>query len=539
MFGTLLKKQLTEIFRTWFYNPKTNKARDRAATIGLALLFAALMLGVFGVMFAALAVALCEPLGMAGMDWMYFALFGLLSVVLGMLGSVFSTYSGLYLAKDNDLLLSMPIPVWMIITTRLFSTYIVGTAYSACVFLPGVIVYQVIGGFDLPALIGGIVMMLQISLIVLTLSCLLGWAVAKISMKLTNRSYVKVLLALLFIGLYYFVYFRAQELLTDFLANAVIYGEKIRGSVYVLYYWGLNGTGSPLPLVICSAVFAAAAAAVWLLLSGTFIGIATSSPNEKKSVSAVREQKAKSVSSALLSRETARFTSSANYMLNCGLGILFLPAAGIALLVKGDVLIDALAAGLDSLIPAVPVIIAGLAFALSAMTDTAAPSVSLEGKSLWIAQSLPIHPWQALKAKIMLQFICSVIPTAVLCVCAVILMLNFGVIPLTDIALCVVLCLLNTALVSLFDMFIGVKMPILNWTNEIFPIKQAGGVTVAIFANWGYSMLIIFGYFVLRMLIGELGTAIYLGAFIAVGAVLSIILYRWLKTKGAEIFGKL
>ena len=35
----------------------------------------------------------------------------MLAIVLGAFGSVFNTYSSLYLAKDNDLLLSMPIPV--------------------------------------------------------------------------------------------------------------------------------------------------------------------------------------------------------------------------------------------------------------------------------------------------------------------------------------------------------------------------------------------------------------------------------------------
>ena len=50
------------------------------------------------------------------MDWLYFTLMGLVAIFLGAFGSVFNTYSSLYLAKDNDLLLSLPIPLRVIIS---------------------------------------------------------------------------------------------------------------------------------------------------------------------------------------------------------------------------------------------------------------------------------------------------------------------------------------------------------------------------------------------------------------------------------------
>ena len=41
--------------------------------------------------------------------WLYRALMGIVSVTLGVFGSVFNTFSTLYQAKDNDLLFAMPI----------------------------------------------------------------------------------------------------------------------------------------------------------------------------------------------------------------------------------------------------------------------------------------------------------------------------------------------------------------------------------------------------------------------------------------------
>ena len=97
---------------------KKNRARSKAATIGYIVFFVLIMLGLLGGMFTFLSMSLCAPLAGAGMDWMYFALMSLLAIFLGAFGSVFNTYSGLYLAKDNDLLLSMPIPVSVIMTRQ-------------------------------------------------------------------------------------------------------------------------------------------------------------------------------------------------------------------------------------------------------------------------------------------------------------------------------------------------------------------------------------------------------------------------------------
>ena len=77
------------------------------------------------------------------MEWLYFTIMAMVAIVLGAFGSVFNTYSSLYLAKDNDLLLSMPIPVRTILLSRLLSVYLMGLLYSGVVLLPAMIVYWV------------------------------------------------------------------------------------------------------------------------------------------------------------------------------------------------------------------------------------------------------------------------------------------------------------------------------------------------------------------------------------------------------------
>ena len=84
MLKLLLKKQLLEIFRSYFYDAKKNKARSKISTAMYFVLFALLIVGLLGGIFTFLAAKLCTPLVSAGLDWLYFALMGFLTVLLHM-----------------------------------------------------------------------------------------------------------------------------------------------------------------------------------------------------------------------------------------------------------------------------------------------------------------------------------------------------------------------------------------------------------------------------------------------------------------------
>ena len=221
MLKTLLKKQMAEIFRNYFYDPKKNKMRSRGATAMYIALYVLLMAGVLGGMFALLAVGICALMAAAGVGWLYYLVMGLIAVLLGAFGSVFSTYSSLYLSKDNDLLLSMPVPVRYVMASRLLGVYLLGLMYSGVATVPAVIVYWIVAPVTAGTIVGGVLMVLIVSVIVMVLSCLLGWVVARISLKLKNKSFITVLLSLLFLAAYYFVYYKAQALITLLVENGL------------------------------------------------------------------------------------------------------------------------------------------------------------------------------------------------------------------------------------------------------------------------------------------------------------------------------
>mgnify|MGYP000538487894 FL=1 len=197
----------------------------------------------------------------------YFALMGLTAILLGAFGSVFNTFSSLYLSKDNDLLLSLPIQVSVIMISRLMSVYLMGLMYSGAVTLPAVIVYWVTVEFSVKAVAGGILYLVLISIFVMTLSCALGWIVAKISLKLKHKSFITVIISLAFFGGYYFISFQAQRLISELLANAVVYGMQVKSFAYPVYLLGMSGTGDLGALLVVMAAVLVLFAVMWLLIS--------------------------------------------------------------------------------------------------------------------------------------------------------------------------------------------------------------------------------------------------------------------------------
>ena len=528
MLKLLVKKQLFEIFRSYFYDAKKNKARTKGATIGYIVMFVLLMVCLLGTMFGVLSNTMYGPLAEMGMDWLYFVIMGMMAVFLGAFGSVFNTYSGLYLAKDNDLLLSMPIPVRVIMTSRLLSVYLMGLMYSGIVILPAILVYWFTVPVTAGRILGGVVLLVDISLFVLTLSCALGWVVAKISLKLKRKSFITVIVSLVFFGLYYFVCFRSQAMITDLLLNAEDVGNRIKG-IYPLYLFGRVGCGDGVAMLIVSAVVIALLALVWYLIARSFLHIATASGNTAKTVYHEKAVKPVSADAALLRKELGRFTASPLYMLNCGLGTVFLVVLAVLALIKGRevfLMMNALFAGGEGFVT----VLAALCLCLLAgSNDISTPSVSLEGKSLWIAQSLPIDPWQALRAKLRMHLLITELP---LVVCAVCVAAVSGA-ALPEIVMMIVTPMVYVVLSAAFGLFMGLKRPNLNWTSEVAPIKQGLAVFLSMFVGWLVAVALGFLYYALM---ARVGAVAFLLAVTALFAVLALVLVRWLKTSGAKIY---
>ena len=242
--------------------------------------------------------------------------------------------------------------------------------------------------------------------------------------------------------------------------------------------------------------------------------------------------KRKSSFGALFGKELGRFTGSSSYMLNCGLGIILLPFIGVMFVLKGAALQEMVNFLFAEAHGAVALVIITAICGCASMNDIATPSISLEGKNLWILQSLPVSVISILRAKVFLQFILTEIPALVpmICACAVFEL------TITEKIFILVIPTLYIGLVSLFGMFLGLHNPNLKWTSEIYPIKQSLSVLFALFGGMFYTIAIFVGFVFLHEVAGVM---CYLGIITAVTAVLLFLLVLWLHRGAPKLFAKL
>ena len=532
MFKALLKKQLYQLNQSFFYDSKKGKARSKGSSIAFIVFFAAIMVGVLGGMFFYFSGMLCSPLVGAGYGWLYFALLTLVSVMMGVFGSVFNTYASLYKARDNDLLLSLPIPVRQILIVRLLGVYLMGTMYSVVVILPAVIVYLMTKGFSLSALFGSIVLVISVTVVVFVLSCILGLVVAKISDKLKNKSIVTVIFSLVFLGIYYYAYYNAFNILQKVIANVETIGEKVRGAAYPLYVLGKCGEGELLPILAVLGFSALILVLTYVIMEKSFLKIATSTGKSERKEYRAKKAKRKSANAALLSKEFSRFVSSPTYMLNCALGTLFMPVAGIAFLIKGKALLEMMTDAFSLGGETVAVLAVFAVCAIASMNDITAPSVSLEGKSIWLTRSLPVGTWQILSAKLKLHILLTAVPALFLSVClCVVLRPSVGLI-----AGLIALPFVFTVFGAVLGLVINLKLPNLHWTNETAAVKQSFSVLITLFIGWIVAIAGAFGFLAL----GEkIEGYVYIAAVSAVVTVITLVLIHRLKTKGVKIYNSL
>lgn len=532
MLKVLVKKQFAELFHQMFRKSAMGK-RGKGGK-GSVILYGLLFVYLFAMLtflFFSMSGALCAPLCDAGLDWLYFALMGIMTTVFGVIGSVFTTYSSLYQSKDNELLLSMPIPPGVILFSRMITVYLLGFLFEAVAWIPTVIQYFRTVGITLSSAVAGTVLLFVLPLLALVLSCILGWVIALISARIPHNrsSAITVLISLALIAVYYYICTKAYSYLQLILLNSETISSKVRIFLYPFYQMGCGAAGSLSSLLIFIAMVLAAFAVVELILSRSFIKLTTSRKGAVKVRYREKSWRSASPDRALLRKELMRFTGSATYMLNCGLGLVFMVVLVVFALVKRTVLFELLAFLPAVLTDALPLIACALLASLSSMNTITAPSVSLEGSALWLVRSLPVTPWQVLRAKLRLHLLLVGIPT-VFSALVLVLLLRPGLLFSLLIPL---FSLLFAVFCAELGLLLGLRFPNLSYTNESVAVKQGLSVTLAMFLPWGVLAALVLLYVLLRTLLTSAAFLLLAAMLVAAAAFL---LLHILKTKGTSRF---
>lgn len=545
MLKVLIKKELGRFTASLSTSGSKSKKKKKVSSKGSKIAMIILWIFVFfslAMAFAGMGALLAGDLVMMKLDWLYYALIGIVGLVLSILGNSFTSMSSIYKAKDNDLLLSMPIPPKYILISRLSLSFVLSVLYTAVYMVPAVCVHAgVAGGISVSEIICAILMIIIMALVVTALSAGLGWVLALISRHIRNKAAATTVFTLVFLCGYYYFYFNINKYLTKLAEAAVGIGEAVEASAFgvPIMHFGQALCGNFSSVLFWLVIAAVLTVIVFRILDRSFIKITTATEktvNVRYDEEKQEQVKLESPKKALLKKELARFTSSPTYMINCGLGILVIIAAAVMMFVKKDVLmevIDAYGKVVPNLKGMMVLIMSGIACLMLSMIDIAAPSISLEGKNLWILKSSPISTSDIFYAKTNLQLLFSVPPL-------VIFLISYAIVfkaDISDVVFIALLAVLFVRLHSQLGVYLGLMFPKLDWTNEAVPVKQSLAVLLSMMSGIVFVGIVgVLYWFVLKKFCDPSDMFIGLVFVLAIG---SKLFDKWFAVKGAKRFAEL
>ena len=529
MLKALLRVRMTALGK-WFTGATAKKGKQsKGSMIGFAFLmvyaFGAAGFGIWH-MFDVLA----GPLHALGLDWLVYALAVMMDFGLMFIGSVFFAKAQLFEARDNELLLSLPLKPGDILISRLVMLLVIDLAFSLPVVIPVVIVRCSLGAVGLYEALAFVLIFAMLPFFALAVSALFGWLLSVITARIGKGKGVigLVLCVALMIGYSWLMVKLNTGLMNDVQAQAQTIAESVGASSPLYAVGAAIACGRGDLLAVTCAVFAAVAAAAYFLLERNFIRTATAKRGMAKNKYIEKRTAVKSPDTALLGREYARFLSSSAYMVNAGLGAVMMIIAAAALLIKrADITALVTAAGLEYLL--CPLLLAAVCL-LGSMNFVSAPSVSLEGNSLWIAQSLPVTTQQVLRAKLKLHIQVCLVPTLAVSLAAV-----YTAAPgALDAAALIVVPLLFGVFTGVLGLAENLRHPSLDWSNEAQAVKTGVGLLFTMLISWAALIPPIVLYAVF-----DVDYAVCAWGFAAAMAAADLLLYRWLMTRGAAIYERL
>ncbi len=531
VFRALIVTRMKSMFASMLSKTRAGKKQGLAfkILIGFVFIYAiGAVLMMFGLMFE----SLCVPLYNAGLSWLYFTLMGIMALAICFIASIFAAYTHLFEAKDNELLLSMPISSNMILASRISVLLLMNYLYESFVVLPAGIIYFLHYKVTVTAVVIFLLIALLLPLFVLAISCLFGWLLAWITSKIRFKNIITLVLSLVFLFVYLGVYSQMQTYLNLLISNGESIAVAIRKVIPPFYHLGNAFAEESYSSVLIFALFSIIPfLVVYLILSRNFIRIATSNKGVAKIRYKEKALKVSSARTAFVKKELRLFLSNSMYIMNASMGAIFMLILSVLLVVKKEMVLSVFVEipQIDMLLP--PIAIVALCV-LATNNIISAPSISLEGKKLWIARSLPIDSGEILLSKAMAHiFICIPAVIIVSTTCAIIL-------PMTAVQLVFLYLLpcIVTIFTGLFGVVVNLHFPKFDWISETMAVKQGASTLIAMFGSTAIISIPVLVY--IFLLIDRVNMDLYLFICFILILILSYGLYKFLMTKGKRMFEK-
>ena len=533
MLKVLLKKQLAELKYSYFRDRKTGKIKSKKAIIGYSVLYFFLYICFVFSIFA-ITMFLKQFIPDQEDVWIICSLMAFLTVFLSTFINMLITKGILYDARDNELLLSLPIEDKYIILSRMFNVLINSFIYTSIMWLPVIIHCLIYCEFNILIIVYSLLTLIVLSLIVCVLSCVFGHLIAIITKKFKSKNIVATILTLLLLAGYYVIYFNANKIMTSLLAQKEKFIEFLNTKGFLISIVGKAVTGDTINMLLSLGIYTVIAVIGFVIILSNYRKQLISTPSFAKKEFKGNYSKQNSVAKTLINRELKMFFSISTYTVNCGLGVIILVASAVALIIFKNQISELLI--LTEILPiidaALPIVLLSTILMIVGMDTLSVPAVSLEGKNYWLIRSLPVSSYDVLNSKRLLQFRMHIIPAVLL---ALICTFVFEIDGLMQV-LFILGTIFGVTFITYYDLFLGIKGANLKWTDPTFVIKSSGSVFVAVFGDMLFFPAICLLFIFVLYKYVNLDSNIFMICMIVMFALGSYLLDRWVRKRGVKLF---
>lgn len=490
----------------------------------------ALMLALCAFMSSTYSFPLAPALVQAGQAPLLFALLGMMTVALCAIFTAIGAREVVFGTKDIDIVLALPVSPFSLILARLAALYVENLVLTLAWLAPTGAAYMMQTGFSLGVSLRLVLAGILLALLPLFIALAVGFVLAFISGRFTRHALVENILyfalLLLVVGGSLWASFSGAG---GQGANAQAMQFSFSGGLAPLQWFAdFVAAGSVYALVKLAAICLVPVAALAGLCSRSYNGVLASLQNHGgRSDYKLGRVQSSSVLRALLKKEKARYLNTSIYLFNTIIGPLMLLAAGIAAVIKGGDLAGFLAGSGMAELPLLPLAAGVMGFCL-ALTAITASSVSLEGNTLWVLQSLPVSAAQVLRAKSAFHQLLAAPFTVA---SGLMLGLGLGAGLLSAAELAVGGLLLNWAVASA-GLLINLTFPKLDAVNDTVVVKQSAASAFSLLAGAGLVAAAGLAWRLATLVWPQMGLTAALAMLAVCGGALELALQK----KGPELF---
>ena len=316
MIGLLVKNRLMSLFGSVLSKGRGGKAKTVPLwkKVLVPLLMVALV-AYFVIMVSKLLKDVAALIIPAGGDWFYYALVTLVSFTMSFIFSIFETKAELFDCRDNDLLLSMPIKSSQILASRILVVLIYNYAIDAVLMIPAIVIYGIYS-HSIWGILGGVLVYLFTPLLAVSFASAFGFAIAAISKRLKHKTAVAMVLVIAFLCAYFWGY----SVLIDGILGFIVNIEEAKGQYPLLVFVGSIALLDFVPILSFIIVTVIVAMIAFSIISFNYAKVIASTQNGTRVKYEAKKLASSGVVFSIIKKEYMRFTSSATYMLNAGLG---------------------------------------------------------------------------------------------------------------------------------------------------------------------------------------------------------------------------